>query len=51
MTGTDREVIRLGFQNGQTAAQIADQYQLSKDDVEIYLAWWCDRGCPESGHP
>lgn len=39
-------MIRAGYEVGAVPDEIAARAGAELDDVEIYLAWWCDRGCP-----
>jgi DNA-directed RNA polymerase specialized sigma24 family protein len=46
MTGEQRAAIQAGYLNGLTVPEIAAAARAPADEVETYLAWWCDRGCP-----
>lgn len=47
MNNEQRKMIRTGYTAGLTTEDIADAARVSVVDAEIYLAWWCDRSCPE----
>jgi DNA-directed RNA polymerase specialized sigma24 family protein len=48
-----RAAIRAAYLDGAAAEEIASAAGVSVAEAEIYLHWWCDRGCPgaEVEHP
>lgn len=46
MTDAQRAAIRDGYLAGETLEIIAALAGVPRDDAEVYLRWWCDRGCP-----
>ena len=46
MTDRDRAAIRAAYLDGDTVEQMASAVGVDPADVEAYLSWWCDRGCP-----
>ena len=46
MTQKAREAIRREYLDGSTVEEIAQVAGVTVEEAEIYLRWWCDRGCP-----
>lgn len=46
MTGTARLAIERAYLRGDTLEDIAASAGVSVREADIYLCWWCDRGCP-----
>lgn len=46
VTGEARAAIRAAYLDGMTVEETARAAGVSTADAEIYLRWWCDRGCP-----
>jgi hypothetical protein len=47
MTEGQREEIRASYLRGDAAEEIAAAASVSLEETEIFLHWWCDRGCPD----
>lgn len=47
MTGADRAALRAAYLRGDTTEEIAAAARATVAEVEVYLTWWCSRGCPE----
>ena len=45
MTEQQRAFVRTAYRRGLDTAGIAAYAGTAEDETEIYLAWWCDRGC------
>jgi hypothetical protein len=46
VTGQQREIIRRCWHAGYADEEIADRARVTMAELDIYLNWWCDRGCP-----
>ena len=49
MNDKQREIIRGGYLVGATETEMAAKAGVPVQEVETYLSWWCDRGCPPGG--
>jgi DNA-directed RNA polymerase specialized sigma24 family protein len=47
VTATARRAIQQAYLRGDTLEQIAAAAGVSVREADIYLNWWCDRGCPD----
>jgi hypothetical protein len=41
-----RQVIKRAYLRGDTLEEIARVAGVSVREADIFLNWWCDRGCP-----
>ena len=46
MDDRSRAKIEAAYLDGATVDEIATDTGASPYQVETYLRWWCDRGCP-----
>ena len=46
MSDETRAAIQAAYLGGATMEEIACTAGVSPAEAEIYLHWWCDRGCP-----
>jgi hypothetical protein len=50
MDEAQRKIIRAGFWAGLSEHEIADHSGVDLAEVDVYLGWWCNCGCPLGGH-
>jgi hypothetical protein len=46
VTAAQRAAIRAAYLDGEPLDRIAALAGVQPEQADIYLCWWCDRGCP-----
>lgn len=46
MNERQRNAVEHAYVAGATEQETADALGISVEEVDAYLSWWCDRGCP-----